>query len=311
MNTLISILIPTYQRPELLGQAVASCLEQTYGEIEIVVSDDSRDDLSEQALRRFAPDGRIRYFRNDPSLGQAGNVNRVFALARGDRSVLLHDDDLLLPRAVEHLARCWDGEPRLTAAFGKQQIITADGTVLRAESEVLNRDYYRTAQYAGRQRAALWSALVSQFPNDGYMITTAAARETLYSTAPEVGDACDYDFGLRLAASYESFYFLDKFTAAYRLTPVSISSANSCAHLSYDLTRSTQIPAELRGVRDARLRRYAAPAVSAWLRLGEGAKARQVFLSEHYPGRQRWSPRGLAHAAGCLCPSPVLRLLRR
>ena len=40
------------------------------------------------------------YLRNESSLGQAGNVNQLFARARGERLVLMHDDDFLLPGAL-------------------------------------------------------------------------------------------------------------------------------------------------------------------------------------------------------------------
>ena len=42
--------------------------------------------------------------------------------------------------------------------------------MLQMPSQNLNDGYYRTEQYAGLQPSALWSALVAQFPNDGYMI---------------------------------------------------------------------------------------------------------------------------------------------
>ena len=97
-NQLVSICVPTYQRPDLLRQAIASCLAQTYSDIEIIVCDDSKDDASKQMVQSLNKSQKIRYYQNRPALGQAGNVNRLFDLAQGDRLVLLHDDDISAPR---------------------------------------------------------------------------------------------------------------------------------------------------------------------------------------------------------------------
>src|SRR5438309_2349605 len=119
MNQLISICIPTCDRPGLLKDAVLSCYAQTYRPLEIIVGDDSRDNRVDSFLGGIATDATIelRYHRNQPPLGQADNVNDLFGRAQGERIVLLHDDDLLLPDAVENLADCWSSYPQLTAAF--------------------------------------------------------------------------------------------------------------------------------------------------------------------------------------------------
>ncbi|BAU11546.1 glycosyl transferase family protein [Leptolyngbya sp. NIES-3755] len=308
MNPLISICIPTYQRPSLVQEAIESCLRQTYSEIEIIVSDDSPDQLTQQMVRSFHQPEKIRYYHNQTPLKQAKNVDRLFNLALGDRLVLLHDDDLLLPDAVAALARCWDTVPDLTAAFGKQYLIDMAGNSLMEASEQLNQRYYRTAKYAGYQASSLWSALTSQFPNDGYLITTKAAKQVGYRnhTRDErrVGDACDFDFGLRLASHNSHLFFLDEYTAKYRLTDVSVGQGRNCQHLAYDLVRSIKLPEELEPTRQAVLHRYAAPAIQRWIQLGEKRDALDIFLSDSYSWTQRLSLKGLLQLLLIACPHP-------
>jgi glycosyltransferase involved in cell wall biosynthesis len=309
MNTLISICIPTYRRPDLLQQAVESCLAQTYQDFEIIISDDSKDDLTEQKIQSFTTQKTIRYYRNRPSLGQANNVNRLFDLAQGDRLILLHDDDLLLPDALERLSKSWELEPKLTACFGKQYLINLQGDILETSSQELNRSYCRTTKYAGLQTSALWSALVGQFPNDGYMVLTKAAQSVRYRDTPDVGDSCDYDFGLRLATQYENFYFVDKFTAKYRLTPESNSRNNNHANLTYGLIESLALPQELETTRMEKLHQFACPAVTRWLSVGNKSKAFKIFTSKYYSLSKKITLKGIAHAILLLCPNATLHLI--
>jgi len=308
-NPLVSICIPTYQRPDLLRQAISSCLAQTYSEIEIIVCDDSKDDASKQMVEGLNKSEKIQYYQNRPSLGQAGNVNRLFDLARGDRLVLLHDDDLLLPDAVQSMSDCWINHPNLVVCFGKQSVSNMAGEVLQTPSQKLNDGYHRAGKYAGLQPSALWSALVAQFPNDGYMVLTKVAKTIRYRDTADVGDACDYDFGLRIAAAHIPFFFLNQYTAMYRLTERSVSTSNNYSHLVYQLIETLNLPEDLEGIRQERLARYASSAINRWLTLSDKASAYRVYTSSSYPWSKRLSPRGLMQAILLACPNSFNRLL--
>lgn len=308
-SSLVSICIPTYQRHKLLGEAIDSCLQQTYKNIEVLVSDDSKDDVTEDFVKNTSLDRPIRYWHNKPRLGQANNVNQLFTNAKGDRLILLHDDDLLLPDAVENLVNCWDSVPNLVACFGKQYIVDSEGSICLNDSHNLNHICYRDSKHIGIPTSALWSALVGQFPNNGYLILTEAARSVCYSDTPEVGDACDYDFGLRLAQQYGNFYFLNTYTAKYRLTPVSISQTDSTGDLAFDLVRTLDLPASLEPTRESRLKRYAVPAVSRNLRLGKTEKARKIFWSRSYPFQQRLTLKGFLQLALLVVPKSISQRL--
>src|SRR4051812_17898156 len=122
-SSLVSICIPAWERPALALAAARSALAQTYPEIEVVVADDSRTDSVQTAFASLSHELRVRYYRNSKRLGQAGNVNRLFQLARGERLVLLHDDDVLYADAIEVLDRCWREHAGLLACYGKQYVI--------------------------------------------------------------------------------------------------------------------------------------------------------------------------------------------
>jgi GT2 family glycosyltransferase len=307
MNTLVSICIPTYRRPELLMEAVRSCLSQTYQNIEIVISDDSPDDLSQQSIEAVNHAHNIRYCRNPKALGQAGNVNQLFALARGTHLVLLHDDDLLLPNAVNDLLQVWERYPDIVVCYGKQYMIDMPGHILKRESIELNDNYYRTPVYEGLQFSPITSALRGQLPNDAYMILTDAARSVGYSDHPEVGDICDYEFGLRLAAQYTGFYLIDQYVASYRLTDCAISKNNNHDHLSYELIAGLKLPQEAEETRSMQLQHCAPTAINKYLQLGERQKAKGIYFSAHNSWRNRLTMRGLIQIIFLyIIPAPVI-----
>ncbi len=306
LTPLVSICIPTYKRHDLLLVAINSCLAQSYSNIEIIISDDSPDNTSELAVKQLGEySGKIRYCRNVPSLGQARNVNQLFELALGEYIVLLHDDDYLLTDAVENMYQCFQEDPDIDACFGKQQVIDMQGEVLLQETQGLNQDYYRGDEYAGTQLPVMKSALVSQFPNDAYLVKAELAKLVGYRASPEVSHACDYDFGLRLAARAKKFYFLNQFTAAYRVTETSILRDNNYTNITYALISSTPLPSELEECRDERLRKYASPAINRWLYMKQKKAALKIYFSKHYSWKKRMSMAGIVQMALFLMPSEI------
>lgn len=80
----VSIGLPVYNGENYLADALGSLAAQTYGDFEIIVSDNASTDATEEIVRRcMRDDDRIRYYRNDHNLGANPNYNRTFALARG------------------------------------------------------------------------------------------------------------------------------------------------------------------------------------------------------------------------------------
>ena len=307
MNSLVSICIPTYERPDLVYQAIESGLNQTYRPIEIIVCDDSKTDASEQMIQSLngIDDKVVRYYRNQPALGQAGNVNRLFDLAQGDRLVLLHDDDLLMPDALKKMTDCWQTNPNLVACFGKQSIINMAGEILEERSEQLNQTYHRTEHNAGLQPSSLFTAISGQFPNDGYMVLTQAARNTRYRDRSEVSNACDFDFGLRLAETYDQFYFVNHYTALYRLTTEAVSSQNTHSHITYELIAALTVPEDVEAIRSDRLRTYASAAINEWLSIGNQAAAYKIYTSLYHPWSKRFTSRGLVQLLLIVCPQTL------
>jgi glycosyltransferase involved in cell wall biosynthesis len=289
MPVQVSICIPTYKRPELLKLAIDSCLAQSCQNFRILVSDDSPDNRTREWIDAHPARGRIDYMHNTPALRQAKNVNQLFQSCKTEFLLLLHDDDILMPNALEDLMRPLLADPEVVAAFGKQYLITHEGQVLESESEALNLRFYKTEERGNCRQQPLWSAITQQFPNDTYLVRTRAAQQVGYRDAPEVGEACDADFGFRLAALGRPFYFVNKYTAAYRQTEHSVSSSGLRVLLAklYFLVRKTGVPTEVEPFRRKRLRELAPVAVSGCLLSGARSQALSILLGPDYVWRRQ------------------------
>ncbi len=100
----ITIGIPSYNRPQLLGEALASIARQRdFADFEVVVCDDgglpeTRRVVEACGLRN------LRFLPNEQPLGAVRNWNRCVEEARGDWVTILHEDDLLYPWFLKTVA---------------------------------------------------------------------------------------------------------------------------------------------------------------------------------------------------------------
>jgi glycosyltransferase involved in cell wall biosynthesis len=102
MNPKVSVVIPSYNRPHLIGRAVRSVLNQTYQNFEIVIIDDSPDDETEKVVKSFN-DIRIKYTRNKIRRNFSGAKNQGVEESSSDSKYIafLDDDDEYFPRFLE------------------------------------------------------------------------------------------------------------------------------------------------------------------------------------------------------------------
>jgi hypothetical protein len=180
----------------------------------------------------------------------------------------------------------------LTVAFGKQYVISAAGEIRQSDSENLNKIFFRTPERIGVQDCAVESALLQQFPNDGFMIRSDVARHTLFREYSEVGDATDFDFGIRVALPGASFYFVDDYVSKYRITPGSLTSAAATAEYMFPIIQRLHVPNEAKKARDLALRRIAPFYVKKLALNKKRADALKVLFGRHFDRRLLWSKKG-------------------
>lgn len=102
MKTLkASILIPVFNRCELIGECIQSALDQAYQNFEVVVVDNASDDGTWEICQQFAArDSRVSVFRNNTNIGPVRNWRRCAEEAKGEVSKILFSDDTLEPNCL-------------------------------------------------------------------------------------------------------------------------------------------------------------------------------------------------------------------
>ena len=114
---LVSVLLPTYRRPQMLPRAIRSVRAQTFQDWELLVVDDAGGDRTWQVMRAWAKkDSRIRIFRQAHGGGFRAYAT-AFRRARGRYIALLNDDDAYLPRHVERRVEYFHEHPKVDCVF--------------------------------------------------------------------------------------------------------------------------------------------------------------------------------------------------
>lgn len=100
MTSLISIIIPTLNRADIIGNTLDSILNQSYQNWECIVVDDGSTDYTLELIEFYANlDKRIRYFNRPPSFKNGGNGSRNFGFtqSKGDYVNWFDSDDIMHP----------------------------------------------------------------------------------------------------------------------------------------------------------------------------------------------------------------------
>lgn len=188
----VSVIIPTHNRAELLGDAIASVLRQSFHDFELVIVDDASDDDTRAAIARQA-DVRIRYFRHPKNRGEGASRNTGIAHSNGEYIAFLDDDDAWLPEKlaaqVSVLDRC---PPRVGAVYcGYYRIDMQTGAII--------------ATVLPERRGRLYADLREQnwvgSPSAVVLRRECFAKAGLFDEQLRFG--ADYDMWIRISRIYD------------------------------------------------------------------------------------------------------------
>jgi glycosyltransferase involved in cell wall biosynthesis len=229
MNTpLVSILIPTYNRPEFLRRAVESCLTQTYPHFEVIITDNSTNDDSARMAAAWT-DPRLRYFKNEGNVGAVASCNRAVSLAVGPYVKFLMDDDLLKPRCLEWMVKALEENPSAGLATAPMELID------ETDRRIFPKFYgFRTMRYRfryqvgdgliGRRRVLrdfLAGFRLTEYPctvPSGLMFRAEAMRRA-GPFREEADFAGDLEMCMKIAAEWD-FYYIDEVLSSWRVMAV-------------------------------------------------------------------------------------------
>lgn len=125
---LVSILIPTHERPAYLREALLSALAQTHRELDIVITDNSASEASREAVDDLVRgDSRVRYLRCPERQYYLENWLHGLSHCEGEYLNFLMDDDLFHPDKVARMAGVLARQPDIAVVTSYRQLIDGRG----------------------------------------------------------------------------------------------------------------------------------------------------------------------------------------
>ncbi|WP_075323100.1 glycosyltransferase family 2 protein [Acidithiobacillus albertensis] len=100
-NTLVSVVLPTFNRGHIIELSIRSVLAQTYNNLEIIVIDDASTDDTEKKIEELN-DSRIKYIKLKENVGASAARNLGISLAKGNLVAFQDSDVIWLPRKLEY-----------------------------------------------------------------------------------------------------------------------------------------------------------------------------------------------------------------
>jgi len=130
MTPLVSVLMPALNAEATIESAVRSALDQTHGELEVLVADDGSTDGTLDAVRTL-DDPRVRILESEAvRTGPSAARNRAIAQARGEFVACLDADDLWLPEKLALQLDAFRNTPGSAVAYGWTDFIDAQGLLI-------------------------------------------------------------------------------------------------------------------------------------------------------------------------------------
>jgi len=129
---LVSVVLPTFRRADLLPGAIESIRAQTLTDWELIVVDDCSPDSTPEVVARYAAeDARIRLMRNEQNRRLPASLNQGFSHATGKYWTWTSDDNFYEPHALERMSNELENRPGIDFVYADMRAIDADGEVLR------------------------------------------------------------------------------------------------------------------------------------------------------------------------------------
>lgn len=198
---LVSVVIPTYNRAELLTRAVDSVQNQTYPNIEIIVVDDCSEKNPADVLSGYKA---LHFIRNPKNMGACYSRNQGLNKAKGDFINFLDDDDVLYPEKIE----------KQVQKFFSSEVPGLGMVTCHAKDERSGTSIVKFNKVKGD----IYKQLLDRYAVSGtetLLFKIEAVRE-VNGFDEELESSQEYDLMIRLAKKYTMDYVDEILTQEYR-----------------------------------------------------------------------------------------------
>ena len=216
-NPKVSVIIPTYNRTNLLPRAIKSVLNQTFKDFELIIVDDCSTDNTEEVIRKFQKkDKRIKHIRHEKNRGLSAVRNTGIRITKGEYIGFLDDDDEWLPEKLEKQIKLFSSSPDKKLGF-----VACDYLEINSNTGAVFR--YNIPKYKNAFKTLLKSTSLCNSSN------TIVKRNVLddvgfFDENLEVGE--DRDMWIRIAQKYD-FDFVPELLFRYYIHQNNITKTTS------------------------------------------------------------------------------------
>lgn len=192
----ISVVMPVYNRTDLLVRAIDSILNQTYKDFEFVIVDDGSNEETKAILRKYAKkDKRIQLYHNPKNRGIGYSRQRGLDFARGKYVAIMDSDDWSVPDRLEKSLAFMEDHPEIAAMTGNMEDIL-DETKMPVY-QITDAKKYNVVVRPGRFEVDLM--FYNAFYNVASFFKRDFVKEKFIQYRTEYGSAEDYDFWSQIA----------------------------------------------------------------------------------------------------------------
>jgi len=182
-HPLISAIVTTQNRADLLQRALESVVAQSYENLELIVVDDGSEDETPQVIRQYEKKIKLTYLRNETPMGACAARNKGISASNGEYIAGLDDDDEWHPERISLLYKNYS--PEYSFITSDVKIVRGSTAHIWKKKKVINLNDLLYSNQVGNQVLVKKSRILEV---DGFDESLTAAQ--------------DYDLWLRLCKAF-------------------------------------------------------------------------------------------------------------
>lgn len=224
MIPIVSVVIATYQAGDYLRKSIESALNQSFKNIELVVSDDAGSPEVQNLLKTIG-DSRVRYRTNPIRLGPASNHWAAFADCRGRYIAILNHDDLWHPEFLATLLAPLEMDSELALVFCDHEVIDSNGEMIVESTTKTSLQWGRTGLASGKHQPFRELVVQQTIPMAMGSIFRRSYVES--SDLLEMGPAYDLWLAYLLARTGKAAWYIPARLSRWRVHPAQITHSRN------------------------------------------------------------------------------------
>ncbi len=219
----ISVITPTFNQGDFIGQTIESVLCQGYPKLEYIVMDGGSTDNTIEVIKKY--DDQV-YWESEKDRGQSHAINKGLRLASGEVVAFLNSDDLYEPGTLLKVGNFFVHHPEADWLTGRCRIIGQGGRVIRRGVTYYKNFWLRVRSY--------WILLVLDYISQPATFWRNQVIKRIGGFDEDLQYAMDYDYSLRVGQHFQ-LWVLNEYLASYRIHPSSKAGASAQAQFCVDL----------------------------------------------------------------------------